>query len=121
MASTASDTEREVTTVTAKDGGSTGVENDQNQQEEVVESGEKVVEKEVVFTAPDCPVEKVTVYPDRAEVCRRVETELSEGLNQVVVKKLPDAVDPDSIRSVEITLTIILIMHSCFIYFIHMG
>jgi hypothetical protein len=56
------------------------------------------MENEVVFTAPDCPVEKVTVYPDRAEVCRRVETSLSAGLNQVVLKKLPESVDPDSIR-----------------------
>lgn len=54
--------------------------------------------KEVAFQAPDCPVEKVTVYPDRAEVCRRVDASLSAGLNQVVIKKLPDMVYPDSIR-----------------------
>lgn len=55
-------------------------------------------EKDIVFMAPDCPVEKVTVYPDRAEVCRRVETSLEEGTNQVVIKKLPQMVDSDSIR-----------------------
>ncbi|XP_076467161.1 protein F37C4.5-like isoform X1 [Babylonia areolata] len=54
--------------------------------------------KEVEFIAPDCPVEKVTVYPDRAEVCRRVEASLSSGLNQVVIKKLPVMVHSDSIR-----------------------
>lgn len=59
---------------------------------------DKAVENEVVFIAPECPVDKVTVYPDRAEICRRVDTSLSEGLNQVVLKKLPDTVDPDSIR-----------------------
>ena len=61
---------------------------------------DKTVENETVFLAPECPVEKVTVYPDRAEVCRRVEAELSTGMNQVVIKKLPDMVDPDSIRYV---------------------
>ena len=58
----------------------------------------KIDENKIIFLAPDGPVEKVTVYPDRAEVCRRLEGTLSAGLNQVVIKKLPDMVDPDSIR-----------------------
>ncbi|KAK7503061.1 hypothetical protein BaRGS_00005687 [Batillaria attramentaria] len=58
----------------------------------------KESEKDVVFIAPECPVEKVTVYPDRAEVCRRVEANLAADTNQVVIKKLPEMVDPDSIR-----------------------
>lgn len=58
----------------------------------------KESDKDIVFTAPECPVEKVTVYPDRAEVCRRVETSLATGTNQVVIKKLPQMVDSDSIR-----------------------
>lgn len=60
---------------------------------------------EVVFVGPDCPVHKVTVYPDRAEVCRRVEGNLVAGINQVVIKQLPDMVDPDSIRSVSCVFT----------------
>ncbi|KAK7107435.1 hypothetical protein V1264_015367 [Littorina saxatilis] len=62
------------------------------------EKGKEGGENEVTFAAPDCPVEKVTVYPDRAEVCRRVEASLVAGLNQVVIKNLPDMVDSDSIR-----------------------
>ncbi|PVD28133.1 hypothetical protein C0Q70_10717 [Pomacea canaliculata] len=58
----------------------------------------KDVDEGNVFEAPDCPVEKVTVYADRAEVCRRVETSLVAGQNQVVIRKLPLHVDQDSIR-----------------------
>ena len=59
---------------------------------------DKTEDNEIIFIAPECPVEKVTVYPDRAEVCRRIEASLSAGLNQVVIKKLPNMVDSDSIR-----------------------
>lgn len=61
-------------------------------------SKEKDMDEGIVFQAPDCPVERVTVYADRAEVCRRVETSLAAGQNQVVIRKLPQRVDQDSIR-----------------------
>lgn len=54
--------------------------------------------KELVFFAPECALEKVVVYPDRAEVCRRVEAALEIGQSQIVIKKLPELVDSDSIR-----------------------
>ncbi|XP_067674172.1 protein F37C4.5-like isoform X2 [Haliotis asinina] len=54
--------------------------------------------KENVFLSPECPVEKVTVYSDRAEVCRQIHTSVVKGVNEIVLKQLPASIDSDSIR-----------------------
>ncbi|XP_067674170.1 protein F37C4.5-like isoform X2 [Haliotis asinina] len=54
--------------------------------------------KENVFLSPECPVEKVTVYSDRAEVCRQIHTNVVKGVNEIVLKQLPASIDSDSIR-----------------------
>ena len=48
--------------------------------------------------APNCPVHSVVVYTDRAEVCRTVKADLQRGENEVTVRRLPPAIDQDSIR-----------------------
>ncbi|XP_048249176.1 protein F37C4.5-like isoform X2 [Haliotis rufescens] len=53
---------------------------------------------ENVFLSPECPVEKVTVYSDRAEVCRQIHTTVVKGVNEIVLKQLPASIDSDSIR-----------------------
>ncbi|XP_064617047.1 protein F37C4.5-like isoform X1 [Liolophura sinensis] len=50
------------------------------------------------FNVCECPVEKVVVYQDRAEVCRVIETTVKKGENEVIVKNLSNYVDEDSIR-----------------------
>ncbi|RUS90374.1 hypothetical protein EGW08_001869 [Elysia chlorotica] len=47
--------------------------------------------------AADCPMTKVTVYTDRAEVCRRHECKLKSGKNELHVTHFVEA-DEDSIR-----------------------
>ncbi len=51
-----------------------------------------------VFSSPDCAVKKVTVYSDRAEVCRQIDTSVVKGVNQIILKQLPASIDSDSIR-----------------------
>ena len=45
-----------------------------------------------------CRVKNVTVFVDRAEVNRIVETEIKQGDVEVLVKDLPALIDKDSIR-----------------------
>ncbi|XP_046560461.1 protein F37C4.5-like isoform X1 [Haliotis rubra] len=61
------------------------------------EKSDKIGEKNV-FLSPECPVEKVTVYSDRAEVCRQIHTSVVKGVNEIVLKQLPASIDSDSIR-----------------------
>ncbi|XP_071113457.1 protein F37C4.5-like [Haliotis cracherodii] len=60
------------------------------------EKSEKIGQNE--FLSPECPVEKVTVYSDRAEVCRQIHTTVVKGVNEIVLKQLPASIDSDSIR-----------------------
>ena len=52
----------------------------------------------MTFVSSECAVKKITVYSDRAEVCRILETDVRKGVNEVVLKQLPTCIDPDSIR-----------------------
>ena len=45
----------------------------------------------------DCPISSVTVYKDRAEICRTVEAVLKQGVNKVNISGFFN-VDEDSIR-----------------------
>ena len=47
--------------------------------------------------ALDCPMTKVTVYIDRAEVCRRHECKIKAGKNELHITHFVEA-DEDSIR-----------------------
>lgn len=50
------------------------------------------------FDVNDLVTTAVTVFVDRAEVKRKVETELNEGINEVVITKLSDLIRKDSVR-----------------------
>ena len=47
--------------------------------------------------ASDCPITKVTVYIDRAEVCRNYEGTITAGTNELHITHFVEA-DEDSIR-----------------------
>lgn len=46
----------------------------------------------------EAPIVAVTVFPDRAEVTRRVEIDLPAGEHEIVLEGLPDGLDARSIR-----------------------
>jgi len=50
------------------------------------------------FSASKLPLNKVTVYNDRAEVCRVIQCQVNEGITNILVEKLPDSLDSNSIR-----------------------
>ena len=50
------------------------------------------------FNVKDLPVETVVVYPDRAEVKRKVKCSVQPGSNEIVVSDIATKADPDSIR-----------------------
>ncbi|XP_041355011.1 protein F37C4.5-like isoform X3 [Gigantopelta aegis] len=56
------------------------------------------VNEDDTFVSSECAVKKVTVYSDRAEVCRLIEADVKKGVNEIVLKQLPKCIDPDSIR-----------------------
>ena len=51
-----------------------------------------------IFDIPDCKVETVVVYLDRAEICRSLKTTIKSGETEILLKKLSSCVDKDSIR-----------------------
>ncbi|ESP04072.1 hypothetical protein LOTGIDRAFT_230318 [Lottia gigantea] len=59
---------------------------------------EDQVEEELMFLSPECPVRKITVYADRAEVCRIINAKPKKGINEIILKNLPACIDGDSIR-----------------------
>ncbi|XP_064629545.1 uncharacterized protein LOC135488724 isoform X9 [Lineus longissimus] len=59
---------------------------------------EEVVEIKNVFDAGKCQVENVTVYLDRAEVCRSIKTRITKGENQINIKRLSPSIEKDSLR-----------------------
>uniref|UniRef100_A0A0B7AAG8 DUF4139 domain-containing protein n=2 Tax=Arion vulgaris TaxID=1028688 RepID=A0A0B7AAG8_9EUPU len=60
------------------------------------EKGNKAV-NEISKKASECPVTKVTVYKDRAEVCRQLETAVVAGVNELHIKEFV-SIEEDSIR-----------------------
>ncbi|PAA53507.1 hypothetical protein BOX15_Mlig023287g1 [Macrostomum lignano] len=50
------------------------------------------------FNAASCTVKYVTVYLDRAEVCRILRPKVHAGENEILVRGLTPAIDKDSIR-----------------------
>lgn len=50
------------------------------------------------FEASSLPTDHVTVYSDRAEVCKIVKCNLKNGVNEIVVEKLSNSIDSNSIR-----------------------
>ncbi len=50
------------------------------------------------LTAQAATIDRVTVYPDRAEVVRIVEIDHDAGDSRAVISDLPEAMDPDSLR-----------------------
>lgn len=51
----------------------------------------------ISLKASECLVTRVTVYKDRAEVCREVETSIKEGVNELRIKDFV-SIEEDSIR-----------------------
>ncbi|CAH1799373.1 unnamed protein product [Owenia fusiformis] len=51
-----------------------------------------------VFLAPECQVDHVVVYLDRAEVCRSLKAKLNRGENEITIGQLSSSIDKDSIR-----------------------
>lgn len=51
-----------------------------------------------MFDAGRCNVENVTVYLDRAEVCRAIKSRVRKGENQITIKKLSPSIDKDTLR-----------------------
>ena len=60
----------------------------------IVVSNEKIHTKNL----RDCPVSNVTVFVDRAEVNRIVETRLKHGKAEMLLTDLPECADPESLR-----------------------
>lgn len=58
----------------------------------------EMLANEFVFTVHDCPVDKVVVYLDRAEVRRVVNATIKKGQNEIILKNLSSCIDEDSIR-----------------------
>ncbi|XP_050390372.2 protein F37C4.5 isoform X6 [Patella vulgata] len=63
-----------------------------------VEDVKVAVDDEYTFLSPACPVRRITVYADRAEVCRVINTKPKKGINEILLKNLPECIDGDSIR-----------------------
>jgi hypothetical protein len=52
-----------------------------------------------VFVVTDCPIQRVTVYQDKAEICRMAKVRVAAGqVTEVVFQKLSAFIDPESIR-----------------------
>jgi len=50
------------------------------------------------FDVSNLPVNQVTVYDDRAEVCRLIQCHINQGISNIIVGKLSDSVAVNSIR-----------------------
>ncbi len=50
------------------------------------------------FETKDLVVTEVTIYADRAEVKRLVETKLVKGRNEIIVRNVSSFIDRDSVR-----------------------
>ncbi|CAG5136131.1 unnamed protein product, partial [Candidula unifasciata] len=52
---------------------------------------------EISKSTSECPVTRVTVYKDRAEVCRELEVTVASGVNELHIKEFV-AIEEDSVR-----------------------
>ncbi|KAL5265217.1 hypothetical protein ACHWQZ_G006091 [Mnemiopsis leidyi] len=50
------------------------------------------------FDASTCPILNVVVYPDKAEITRRINVEVEEGLSQIKMTNLSKSIEPSTIR-----------------------
>ena len=68
--------------------------------EETADAGTQRPEgpSKIEFKAVSCPVSNVTVFLDRAEVNRIVETKIESKEAEVVIKGLPSVIDQNSVR-----------------------
>ena len=65
---------------------------------EEYESSTSVINKKLEINVKSCPVNNVTIFVDRAEVNRLVDVNLEKGNVEILLKELPEKIDPDSIR-----------------------
>ena len=56
------------------------------------------INRKLEINVKSCPVNNVTVFADRAEVNRLVDADLKKGDVEILLKDLPEHIDPDSIR-----------------------
>jgi len=52
----------------------------------------------VKFDAGNLPTSHVTVFSDRAEVCKTIKCHVNKGVNEILVEKLSNSIDSNSIR-----------------------
>lgn len=77
------------------------------------ESNTSTINKKLEISVKTCPVNNVTIFVDRAEVNRLVDLDLEKENVEILLKDLPEHIDPDSIRYINI---INLIINSVDIY-----
>ncbi|XP_055887706.1 protein F37C4.5-like isoform X1 [Biomphalaria glabrata] len=58
---------------------------------------DRTINNTISIKASECPVTKVTVYKDRAEVCREINTTVKPGINELRIKEFV-CIDEESIR-----------------------
>ncbi|KAI8792407.1 protein F37C4.5 [Biomphalaria glabrata] len=58
---------------------------------------DRTINNTISIKASECPVTKVTVYKDRAEVCREINTTVKPGINELRIKEFV-RIDEESIR-----------------------
>ncbi|KAK0064422.1 protein F37C4.5 [Biomphalaria pfeifferi] len=58
---------------------------------------DRTINNAISIKASECPVTKVTVYKDRAEVCRGINTTVKPGINELRIKEFV-RIDEESIR-----------------------
>lgn len=56
------------------------------------------IQKIPSFDASTCPILNVVVYPDKAEITRRINVEVTEGLSQINMTNLSKSIEPSTLR-----------------------
>lgn len=63
-------------------------------------SSSSTITNKLEISLKTCPVNNVTIFIDRAEVNRLVDVDLGEENVEILLKDIPENIDPDSIRYV---------------------